>query len=134
MYVVKPYAITHNDGFCFFTYKSRHSNQRSAPLTDDRTTTDDDARVRDSDGFAMGIKGLTGLLQDNAPGCVREQKFESYLDRKVAIDASMHIYQFMVRRRDATRGDVTSSWVVVRRGVAKGTDFCIGGAFCVRRW
>jgi hypothetical protein len=36
-------------------------------------------------------------LTDNAPGCSREQKFESYLDRKVAIDASMHIYQFMVR-------------------------------------
>lgn len=45
----------------------------------------------------MGIKGLTALLTDNAPGCSREQKFESYLDRKVAIDASMHIYQFMVR-------------------------------------
>jgi hypothetical protein len=54
----------------------------------------------------MGIKGLTGLLQDNAPGCVREQKFESYLDRKVAIDASMHIYQFMVRTRDELEVEV----------------------------
>ena len=53
----------------------------------------------------MGIKGLTALLTDNAPGCSREQKFESYLDRKVAIDASMHIYQFMVRARDLTFGD-----------------------------
>ena len=44
----------------------------------------------------MGIKGLTKLLSDHAPGCMREQKFESYLDRKVAIDASMHIYQFLV--------------------------------------
>ena len=119
--------------FVFFAKVDRHSNQRAT----DRRPNDDRrrrARARRRDGFAMGIKGLTGLLQDNAPGCVREQKFESYLDRKVAIDASMHIYQFMVRRRDATRGDVTSSWVVVRRGVAKGTDFCIGGAFCVRRW
>ena len=44
----------------------------------------------------MGIKGLTKLLSDHASGCMREQKFEGYLDRKVAIDASMHIYQFMM--------------------------------------
>jgi len=43
----------------------------------------------------MGIQGLTKLLSDHAPGCMREQKFEAFLDRKVAIDASMHIYQFM---------------------------------------
>jgi flap endonuclease-1 len=42
-------------------------------------------------------QGLTKLLSDNAKGCVREVKFESYFGRKVAIDASMHIYQFMVR-------------------------------------
>ena len=121
-----------------FFYIQRSTFKPAQRATDRRPNDDRRRRARacecDSDGFAMGIKGLTGLLQDNAPGCVREQKFESYLDRKVAIDASMHIYQFMVRRRDATRGDVTSSWVVVRRGVAKGTDFCIGGAFCVRRW
>ena len=45
----------------------------------------------------MGIQGLTKLLSDHAPSSIKEQKFESYLDRKVAIDASMHIYQFMVR-------------------------------------
>jgi hypothetical protein len=28
---------------------------------------------------------------------VKEVKFDSYFGRKVAIDASMHIYQFMVR-------------------------------------
>lgn len=63
----------------------------------------------------MGIKGLTKLLSDHAPGCVREQKFEGYLDRKVAIDASMHIYQFLMvvgRSGDQTltneAGEVTS--------------------------
>ena len=63
----------------------------------------------------MGIKGLTKLLSDHAPGCMREQKFECYLDRKVAIDASMHIYQFMMvigRSGDQTltneAGEVTS--------------------------
>ncbi|MCO5614817.1 hypothetical protein L7F22_069101 [Adiantum nelumboides] len=43
----------------------------------------------------MGIKGLTKLLSDNAPNCMSEQKFESYFGRKIAIDASMSIYQFL---------------------------------------
>ncbi len=44
----------------------------------------------------MGIQGLTKLLQDRAPGCIKQTKFEQYFGRKVAVDASMHIYQFMV--------------------------------------
>ncbi|XVE63188.1 hypothetical protein DITRI_Ditri06bG0180200 [Diplodiscus trichospermus] len=44
----------------------------------------------------MGIKGLTKLLADNAPKAMREQKFESYFGRKIAIDASMSIYQFLI--------------------------------------
>lgn len=44
----------------------------------------------------MGIKGLTKLLGDAAPGSRRVQKFESYFGRKIAVDASMHIYQFMM--------------------------------------
>ena len=44
-------------------------------------------------------QGLTKLLSDNAPGCMKEVKFDSYFGRKVAIDASMHIYQFMARCR-----------------------------------
>lgn len=44
----------------------------------------------------MGIKGLTKLLADNAPKAMKEQKFESYFGRKIAIDASMSMYQFLV--------------------------------------
>ncbi|KAL8143725.1 hypothetical protein V2J09_016757 [Rumex salicifolius] len=44
----------------------------------------------------MGIKGLTKLLADNAPKCMKEQKFESYFGRKIAVDASMSIYQFLI--------------------------------------
>mmetsp|Transcript_18908 Transcript_18908/g.52742 ORF Transcript_18908/g.52742 Transcript_18908/m.52742 type:complete len:388 (-) Transcript_18908:992-2155(-) len=44
----------------------------------------------------MGIHGLNKLLGDYAPECVKAHKFESYFGRKIAIDASMHIYQFMV--------------------------------------
>uniref|UniRef100_A0A2N9J050 XPG N-terminal domain-containing protein n=1 Tax=Fagus sylvatica TaxID=28930 RepID=A0A2N9J050_FAGSY len=44
----------------------------------------------------MGIKGLTKLLADNAPKAMKEQKFETYFGRKIAIDASMSIYQFLI--------------------------------------
>ncbi|KAI3448419.1 hypothetical protein Pfo_005084 [Paulownia fortunei] len=44
----------------------------------------------------MGIKGLTKLLVDNAPRAMKEQKFESYFGREIAIDASMSIYQFLI--------------------------------------
>ncbi|KAL3382156.1 hypothetical protein AABB24_001963 [Solanum stoloniferum] len=44
----------------------------------------------------MGIKGLMKLLADNAPNGMKEQKFESYFGRKIAIDASMSIYQFLI--------------------------------------
>jgi hypothetical protein len=39
---------------------------------------------------------LTKLLADNAPKAMKEQKFESYFGRKIAVDASMSIYQFLV--------------------------------------
>ncbi|KAL9241704.1 hypothetical protein vseg_015782 [Gypsophila vaccaria] len=44
----------------------------------------------------MGIKGLTKLLAQNAPNCMKQQKFESYFDREIAIDATMSIYQFLI--------------------------------------
>ncbi|KAJ6808032.1 flap endonuclease 1-A isoform X1 [Iris pallida] len=46
----------------------------------------------------MGIKGLTKLLADNAPKSMKDQKFESYFGRKIAIDSSMSIYQIVVER------------------------------------
>ncbi|KAK3441388.1 hypothetical protein EUGRSUZ_B01344 [Eucalyptus grandis] len=44
----------------------------------------------------MGIKGLTKLLADNAPNAMKERKLESYFGRRIAVDASMTIYQFLV--------------------------------------
>ncbi|KAI6684495.1 hypothetical protein NL676_030408 [Syzygium grande] len=44
----------------------------------------------------MGIKGLTKLLADNAPKAMKEEKLESYFGRRIAVDASMSIYQFLV--------------------------------------
>lgn len=52
------------------------------------------------EGLALScacVQNLTKLLGDHAPGCCKEQKVENYFGRKVAVDASMHIYQFLVR-------------------------------------
>lgn len=43
----------------------------------------------------MGIQGLTKLLGDHAPKSIKEQSFNNYFGRKIAVDASMHIYQFL---------------------------------------
>lgn len=50
----------------------------------------------------MGIKGLTALLSEHAPACIKEHDIKTLFGRKVAIDASMSIYQFLiaVRQRD----------------------------------
>lgn len=62
----------------------------------------------------MGILGLTKLLGDHAPGCMKEQEIKNYFGRKVAIDASMCIYQFLIAvRQDGSQlmnedGETTS--------------------------
>ena len=44
----------------------------------------------------LPLQGLSKLLGDAAPTCRRENKFENYFGRQIAVDASMHIYQFLV--------------------------------------
>ncbi|KAL8182869.1 UNVERIFIED_CONTAM: Elongation of fatty acids protein 2, partial [Gekko kuhli] len=48
---------------------------------------------------SMGIHGLAKLIADVAPGAIRENDIKSYFGRKVAIDASMSIYQFLIAVR-----------------------------------
>ncbi|KAJ7219904.1 flap endonuclease 1 [Mycena pura] len=50
----------------------------------------------------MGIKGLTALLSEHAPAAIKEHEIKTLFGRKVAIDASMSIYQFLiaVRQKD----------------------------------
>ncbi|KAF9220876.1 PIN domain-like protein [Gyrodon lividus] len=50
----------------------------------------------------MGIKGLTPLLSEHAPKSITEHDIKTLFGRKVAIDASMSIYQFLiaVRQKD----------------------------------
>mmetsp|Transcript_36568 Transcript_36568/g.88146 ORF Transcript_36568/g.88146 Transcript_36568/m.88146 type:complete len:436 (+) Transcript_36568:86-1393(+) len=47
----------------------------------------------------MGIKGLAKLLSDEAPDCIRDAPLSSLHGRKIAIDASMQIYQFLIAVR-----------------------------------
>ncbi|KZT42620.1 PIN domain-like protein [Sistotremastrum suecicum HHB10207 ss-3] len=50
----------------------------------------------------MGIKGLTALISEHAPRAISEHEIKTLFGRKVAIDASMSIYQFLiaVRQKD----------------------------------
>ncbi|KAI8083318.1 PIN domain-like protein, partial [Gilbertella persicaria] len=47
----------------------------------------------------MGIHGLTKLISEHAPAAIKSHEIKSYFGRKVAIDASMSIYQFMIAVR-----------------------------------
>jgi flap endonuclease-1 len=47
----------------------------------------------------MGIQGLTKLLADNAAGCFKETDIKNFFGRKIAIDASMSMYQFLIAVR-----------------------------------
>jgi len=63
---------------------------------------------------AMGIKGLMKLIQDEAPAAVKEGEMKNYFGRKIALDASMCLYQFLIAvRQDGSQltneaGEVTS--------------------------
>jgi hypothetical protein len=48
---------------------------------------------------AMGIHGLSKVIGDNAKEAIKEDDIKNYFGRKVAIDASMSIYQFMIAVR-----------------------------------
>ncbi|XP_057656698.1 flap endonuclease 1 [Diorhabda carinulata] len=56
----------------------------------------------------MGILNLTKLLADVAPQALKENELKTYFGRKVAIDASMCLYQFLIAVR-AEGAQLTSS-------------------------
>ena len=64
----------------------------------------------------MGIKGLMKLIADHAPAAIKEREITEYFGRKVAIDASMCLYQFLIAVRSGPEfqnltneaGEVTS--------------------------
>ncbi|NXG50005.1 FEN1 endonuclease, partial [Psilopogon haemacephalus] len=65
----------------------------------------------------MGIHGLAKLIAEAAPAAIREQDIKAYFGRKVAIDASMSIYQFLIAVRQGAEalqneeGETTSHLV-----------------------
>jgi XPG N-terminal domain len=52
----------------------------------------------------MGIHGLTKLLGDECPDCIKEFELDGLTGRKVAIDASMAMYQFLIAVRSGSDG------------------------------
>ena len=50
----------------------------------------------------MGILGLSRLIADVAPEAIKEIELSSLFGRRIAIDASMSIYEFLIaiRNRD----------------------------------
>jgi len=47
----------------------------------------------------MGIQGLGEVLGDHAPDSVKEHPIKSYFGRKIAVDTSMSLYQFLIAVR-----------------------------------
>uniref|UniRef100_A0A336LGJ2 Flap endonuclease 1 n=1 Tax=Culicoides sonorensis TaxID=179676 RepID=A0A336LGJ2_CULSO len=47
----------------------------------------------------MGIQGLSKLIADIAPFALKEMEIKNFFGRKVAIDASMCLYQFLIAVR-----------------------------------
>jgi flap endonuclease-1 len=47
----------------------------------------------------MGIHSLAKLIADTVPQAIKENEIKNYFGRKVAIDASMSIYQFLIAVR-----------------------------------
>ncbi|XP_022913781.2 flap endonuclease 1 [Onthophagus taurus] len=47
----------------------------------------------------MGILNLSKLLADIAPNAIKENEIKNYFGRKIAVDASMCLYQFLIAVR-----------------------------------
>ena len=47
----------------------------------------------------MGIKNLFQVIRENCPDAVKEGEIKNQFGRKVAIDASMSLYSFLVAVR-----------------------------------
>lgn len=54
------------------------------------------------------LLGLTSLLSDEAPSCIKQYDIKTLFGRKVAIDASMSLYQFLIAVRQSDGQQMTS--------------------------
>lgn len=62
----------------------------------------------------MGIKDLSRVISDHCPNATKTNEIKAYFGRKIAIDASMSLYQFLIAiRQDGSQlanseGEITS--------------------------
>ncbi|CAI4577232.1 AAC_collapsed_G0032600.mRNA.1.CDS.1 [Saccharomyces cerevisiae] len=56
----------------------------------------------------MGIKGLNAIISEHVPSAIRKSDIKSFFGRKVAIDASMSLYQFLIAVRQQDGGQLTN--------------------------
>ncbi|CAI5755822.1 unnamed protein product [Candida verbasci] len=56
----------------------------------------------------MGVKGLNQLLKDKSPNAIKEFQLKNLFGRKVAIDASMCLYQFLISVRQSDGQQLTN--------------------------
>lgn len=65
----------------------------------------------------MGITGLAKVIADHAPSAIKESDIKSFFGRKIAVDASMCLYQFLIAVRQEnnmltnSEGETTSHLV-----------------------
>ena len=58
--------------------------------------------------ISMGILGLSKLVGEVASSAIRESEIRNYFGRKIAIDVSMSLYQFLVALRDEGGNQLTN--------------------------
>ena len=56
----------------------------------------------------MGIHGLAKLIADYAGNAIKESEIKNFFGRKIAVDASMCIYQFLIAVRQEGGGNLTN--------------------------
>jgi flap endonuclease-1 len=57
----------------------------------------------------MGIKSLGQVIGDEAPDSMKEHTMKSFEGRRIAIDASMSMYQFLIAVRPGADGSALTN-------------------------
>jgi flap endonuclease-1 len=64
----------------------------------------------------MGIHGLMKLLSEECPEAIKEQELENFMGRRIAIDASMAMYQFLIAVRSNGPGNQAAAMLMNEAG------------------
>ena len=83
----------------------------------------------------MGIKDLSKVIADHCPAAIRTNEMKAYFGRKIAINASMSLYQFLLAvRQDGLQltnadGETTRFGIVGLQNKAKNIKATSMGCF-----